>query len=112
MKKVLPKVDNPPIEDAVANPPEVVRGNLREEISEVFHRMGGVEAMLTWAKASTVNTRLFYSNILPKVIPRQTEISGADGTPVKMVVKWSSDESLDVRNKMLPILTLAASNDD
>jgi len=35
--------------------------------------------MITWAKSSTANERLFYSQILPKVIPREVNTSIGDG---------------------------------
>ena len=51
MTKKLPKVDNPPISDDTETPvtaPQVEvmpRVNLREEITAVFQKMGGVDAM-------------------------------------------------------------------
>lgn len=72
--------------------------NLREDIMDVFHDLGGTKAMLTWAQESTANKRIFYKDILPKVIPKQTEVTGANGGAIKQEFIWSQDENLDVAN--------------
>lgn len=74
-------------------PVKVLRKNLREAVEEVFWEMGGPEGMMGWARESTANKRIFYKDILPKLIPRELrgEITGKDGGPMKMVVAWEGD---------------------
>lgn len=66
------------------------RKNLREAVEDVFHELGGTKGMIDWVKESTANRRIFYKDILPKLIPKhiQGEFSGPDGAPMKMIVEW------------------------
>jgi len=93
----MAKLPNPPLDEPTAPPPAVIpelvpRKNMREEVLEVFYQMGGVGGMLAWAKSSTANERLFYSQILPKVIPREvnTNIGDGKGGPARLVVQWDT----------------------
>jgi len=79
-----------------APPPPVVevimpRRNLREAVEDVFYDLGGSEGMISWVKESTANRRIFYKDILPKLIPKQLtgEFSGPQGGPMRMVVEWA-----------------------
>ena len=76
-------------------PPVTVipRKNLREAVEDVFWDMGGPEGMMTWARESTANKRIFYKDILPKLIPKQLtgELSGPGGGPMKLVVEWAGE---------------------
>jgi hypothetical protein len=86
---------------APENNPELIMPaprNLREDIMDVFSDLGGTSAMLTWVKASTANERIFYSIILPKVIPKQVEGSLAHSGTIKQEYTWSTDPKLDVAN--------------
>lgn len=67
---------------------------LREAVEDVFYNMGGPDAMLKWVQESTVNRRIFYKDILPKLIPREVrgEIGGKDGGPMKMVIEWAQGD--------------------
>lgn len=57
--------------------------------------MGGPEAMIKWVGESTVNKRIFYKDILPKLIPREVrgQIGGEGGGPMKMVIEWAGGAS-------------------
>jgi len=87
---------------------------MREEVLEVYHRLGGTDAMITWAKSSTANERLFYSQILPKVIPREvnTSIGDGKGGPARLVVQWESptttDTSLPITQLMTAVTAMSA----
>jgi hypothetical protein len=80
-------------------PPQ--KTNMRDNVIAVFEKLDGVDGMLAWVQESTVNRRIFYKDILPKVIPREAQITGEGGGPVRMEVKWSRDEELDLRNKLI-----------
>lgn len=79
---------------------------LRTAVEDVFWQMGGSEAMFQWVGESTVNKRIFYKDILPKMIPREMrgEITGADGGPMKMVIEWAGVEQ---EKTPLPSIALA-----
>lgn len=51
--------------------PNKVTKTLRDDIIEVHEKLGGTNGMLTWAQESDVNKRIFYSQILPKVLPKE-----------------------------------------
>lgn len=51
--------------------PNKVPKGLREDILEVHEMLGGAQGMLNWARSSETNERIFYSQILPKVLPRE-----------------------------------------
>ena len=70
--------------------PKVRPKTLRDEIEQAFQRLGGVDALVNWAEESTVNRRIFYSVILPKIVPREmsAQISGDDGGPIRMSIEW------------------------
>lgn len=67
-----------------------VRKNLRDAIEDVFYELGGIEGMAAWAKENTANRRIFYKDIIPKLIPKEIvgEFTGANKGPIKMVVEW------------------------
>lgn len=50
-----------------------IQKDLREEILEVHQRLGGTEGMLEWARQSETNQRIFYGQILPKLLPREVK---------------------------------------
>ena len=91
-----------PIDDEQSSPPEIsspsltvvpkLRRDIRSAIEDVFAEMGGSDGMVKWITESTVNKRIFYKDILPKVIPRQVqgELSGPGGAPMKMLVEWQA----------------------
>jgi hypothetical protein len=96
MKK-LSKYPEPNMSDDTPNPgappaPARKKINLREAIEDTFDALGGVEGLTTWVKSSTAHTRLFYRDILPKVIPKEVQATHAspDGGPVKMVIEWGA----------------------
>jgi len=70
--------------------PTIIKRNLRDQIEDVFNDLGGVEGMSLWAKESTANKRIFYKDILPKLIPKEIvgEFSGPNKGPMRMVVEW------------------------
>ena len=83
-----------PIDPTEVLPPRKKHA-LREAVENVFWQMDGAEGMLRWVEESTVNRRIFYKDILPKMIPREMrgEITGADGAPMKMVIEWAGDSN-------------------
>lgn len=77
--------------------PEIMppkRKDLRTCVEDVFHEMGGAGALRDWIRESTVNKRIFYKDILPKLIPKdiRQELTGKGGEPVKMVISWQGDQ--------------------
>lgn len=57
---------------------------VKEAIAEAFDRLGGADRLLAWAQEDPDNERVFYTALLPKLIPVQTELSGRDGGPLQV----------------------------
>ena len=57
----------------------------KEAISLAAEGLGGVKRLITWAKASPENERVFWSTIYPRLVPH--EVSGsADGAPISIAI--------------------------
>jgi len=52
-------------------------------IAEAAERMGGVERIIEWVGESPDNEKIFWSSMYTKLIPVQTEVTGADGGAVQ-----------------------------
>lgn len=63
----------------------------KQAIAEAFDKLGGTQALVTWAGESDDNKRVFYAQIWPKLIPVQTEITGKDGEAIQIDQKISED---------------------
>ena len=59
-----------------AGVPNKLSATAKQNVIEVFEQLGGVDHMKQWAIDNPNN---FY-NIYAKILPTQTEISGADGS--------------------------------
>lgn len=56
----------------------------KEAIAEAFDRLGGADRLVEWAQEDPDNERVFYTALLPKLIPVQTELSGRDGGAIAL----------------------------
>lgn len=65
--------------------PNKLTQDVREAILQVATGLGGPEQMLEWAKSDPVNERIFWSQIYPKLLPKEVkqELTGADGGPIQ-----------------------------
>lgn len=55
----------------------------KEAIAEAFDKMGGIEALVTWAEESSDNRKVFYSQIWPKIVP--LTVGGDADNPLRHV---------------------------
>jgi hypothetical protein len=62
--------------------PNKVTTKFKEIVEEVFHRMGGVDALLKWIEETPENRKIFYSQIFPRLAPLQ--LTGADGGAIQI----------------------------
>ena len=51
--------------------PNKVTKSVKENIIDVFERLGSGDAMLEWVCADDANKRIFYGTIYPKLLPLQ-----------------------------------------
>lgn len=75
--------------------PNKLTKDVREAILQVAEGLGGAEGMLRWAQANEVNERIFWSQIYPKVLPKEikAELTGADGGPIQTIERVIVDPS-------------------
>lgn len=55
----------------------------KEAIAAAAEKLGGEKRLVAWAKESAENERIFWQSIYTKLIPVQTEITGADGGAIQ-----------------------------
>ena len=48
----------------------------KQAIHDAFEELGGMEALVEWAKKDDDNIKVFYAQIWPKIIPLQVEADG------------------------------------
>lgn len=63
----------------------------KEAIAEAFDRLGGADRLVEWAQEDPDNEKVFYTALLPKLIPVQTEITGKDGKAIQYEEKVRED---------------------
>lgn len=63
----------------------------KEAIAEAFDRLGGADRLVEWAQEDPDNERVFYTALLPKLIPVQTELTGKDGKAIEIEQKVRED---------------------
>src|SRR3954454_7345630 len=54
-----------------AGKPNMMVRLIKDEVLEAYQRLGGVEALVKWIRASPSNKRDFYVTVLPRLIPAQ-----------------------------------------
>ncbi len=64
---------------------------VKEAIAEAFERLGGADRLVAWAQESEDNEKVFYTALLPKLIPVQTELTGKDGGAIQLEQKVQED---------------------
>lgn len=73
--------------------PNKVTTDVKAAIESVANGLGGAQGMLEWAKSDPVNERIFWSQIYPKVLPKEIRAEH-EVTGTLKVVASSLDESL------------------
>ena len=58
-------------------------------IQEVIDGLGGAERMIAWAKEDPLNERMFWSQVMPKVLPKEVNVGGQPGNPLNLGIKVS-----------------------
>ncbi len=77
-----------------------IQKDLKEDILKVFRRMGGVRAMLTWAKD---NQTEFYTRVVPRMIPQTASITATVEQTVTHrfdLTKLTFEELADIQAKL------------
>ncbi|WP_175740018.1 hypothetical protein [Burkholderia ambifaria] len=54
-----------------AGAPNKMTMDVKQSIERVAEGLGGAEGMLAWAKSDKANERIFWSNIYPRILPKE-----------------------------------------
>lgn len=73
--------------------PNKMTQDAKQAIEFVAQGLGGAEGMLRWAQTSEVNERIFWSNIYPRMLPKEikAEVDADVGLTVKIVRHGDED---------------------
>ncbi len=92
----MPKIGNPNPTQAVPLPrgrpkgvPNKLTQDVRAMIQEVIDGLGGAQRMIAWAKEDPLNERMFWSQVMPKVLPKEVNVGGQPGNPLNLGIKVS-----------------------
>lgn len=72
---------------------------VKEAIAEAFDRLGGADRLVEWAQEDPDNEKVFYTALLPKLIPVQTELTGKDGGAIE--IEQTREDASAFRNKLM-----------
>lgn len=69
----------------------------KDAIAAAADGLGGTKRLITWAKLDPLNERAFWTQIYPRLLPVQAEISGPDGgpLPITRVIHTFTDDASD-----------------
>jgi hypothetical protein len=56
-----------------------VTGAAKDAIALAAEGLGGTNRLIAWAKEDPLNERAFWTQIYPRLLPVQAEVSGPDG---------------------------------
>lgn len=67
--------------------PNKLTTDVRQSIIDVADGLGGSARMLIWAQKDDMNERIFWSQIYPKVLPKEVkaEVVGAGGAVIPVL---------------------------
>lgn len=87
----MPKIGNPNPTQAVPLPrgrpkgvPNKLTQDVRAMIQEVIDGLGGAQRMIAWAKEDPLNERMFWSQVMPKVLPKEVNVGGQGDNPLNL----------------------------
>lgn len=90
----MPKIGNPNPTQAVPLPrgrpkgvPNKLTQDVRAMIQEVIDGLGGAQRMMAWAKEDPLNERMFWSQVMPKLMPKEVNVGGQADNPLNVGIK-------------------------
>ena len=70
----------------------------KDAIQQAFDNIGGVERLVKWIEADPLHERLFWTQIYPKLLPHQVNLSG-DGSFTFRVKYEDGDNARVIEHK-------------
>lgn len=95
--ETLPRAPEPELVPAIppSTPQRRAPVDFRQVISDAFEALGGTDGFVKWVQASTVNKRIFYKDIMGKVLPRAEPIviNNSNSMPVQFNVVFPNEKT-------------------
>ncbi len=67
--------------------PNKVTADVRKLILTAVEEMGGHARLIAWAREDPANERIFWGQIMPKVLPRDVNLGGQADNPLALGIK-------------------------
>lgn len=69
--------------------PNKVTLDLRNMILDVVDQMGGAERLKEWASSSKIAEQAFWTQVVPRILPKEVNVGGQPGNPLNLGIKVS-----------------------
>jgi hypothetical protein len=63
--------------------------DMRAIILGAVDKMGGLDRMVEWAQSSPLAEQAFWTQVAPKVLPKEVNLGGQPGNPLNLGIKVS-----------------------
>lgn len=67
--------------------PNKLTRDIRAMIQEAVDGLGGAERMIAWAKSSPVAEQAFWTQVMPKILPKEVNLGGQVGNPLALGIR-------------------------
>lgn len=67
--------------------PNKITTDLRTMILDVVDKLGGAERLQEWATSSPAAEQAFWTQVVPKVLPKDINVGGQPGNPLNLGIK-------------------------
>lgn len=69
--------------------PNRITSDVRNMIQDVIAGLGGAQRMIEWAREDPANERAFWSQVMPKVLPKEVNVGGQSDNPLNIGIRVS-----------------------
>lgn len=67
--------------------PNKVTADVRQIILEAVDQLGGHERLIAWAREDPANERIFWSQIMPKILPKEVNLGSQPDNPLALGIR-------------------------
>lgn len=67
--------------------PNKLTRDIRAMIQEAVDGLGGAERLIAWAKSSPVAEQAFWTQVMPKILPKDVNVGGQPGNPLTASIR-------------------------
>lgn len=69
--------------------PNKITQDVRGMIQDVIAGLGGAQRMIAWAREDPLNERAFWSQVMPKILPKDINVGGQADNPLNIGIRVS-----------------------